>query len=79
MKKRRPSFQNPFYLEGNKYNSDSKGYGDHTPPESKKRFCNFIKKGKQCKNVLTSDRYFNCKKCQPELPLENGFDSCGLK
>lgn len=79
MKKRRPSSENPFYSKNNKYDENIQGgYGTELPLLAKRQ-CKNIKKDKRCKNTLPEDRYFNCKECQPDLQLENGFDSINIK
>lgn len=70
MKKREPSYKNPFYLKGTKYEKASSRATGKESGRAVKRQCKNMKNGKRCKNTLTADRYFNCKSCQQELPLD---------
>jgi hypothetical protein len=67
MKKRRPSHENPFYTK--KYRSEN--VPEIEMPASKKRYC----RKEKCGEILPPEKYFYCKKCEKNLPSDNGMDS----
>lgn len=75
MKQRRPSFENPFYSKGSKYNHESSKAMGPEFVKTPRRFCKMEKKGQVCGKLLSPERYFHCRDCEPVIPSDQGFDT----